>query len=40
MDSIARHLGMFRDTVKLEVNPIRELMDYISKNPKPLPAKP
>jgi phage terminase small subunit len=40
LDSIARHLGMFKDTVKLEINPIRELMEYISNNPKPLPAKP
>jgi phage terminase small subunit len=40
LDSMARHLGMFKDMVKLEVNPIRELMEYISNNPKPLPAKP
>ena len=40
LDSMARHLGMFKDTVKLDVNPVRELMEYISNNPKPLPAKP
>jgi phage terminase small subunit len=39
LDSMSRHLGMFKDVVKVEVNPIRELMDYISANPKPLPAK-
>jgi phage terminase small subunit len=40
LDSMARHLGMFKDTVRLEVNPIRELMDYIANNPVKLPAKP
>jgi phage terminase small subunit len=40
LDSMARHLGMFKDTVKIEINPIAELMQYISQNPKPLPAKP
>jgi phage terminase small subunit len=40
LDSAARAKGMFKDVVKLEINPIRELMEYISNNPKPLPAKP
>jgi phage terminase small subunit len=40
LDSMARHLGMFKDVVRLEVNPLRELLEYVGQHSLPLPAKP